>query len=283
MPKRFFALAAVVLAVISGVSHGRLLPDGNFHLQVLDVGQGDAVLVTTPKGARILVDGGPGDNVLRALSETSSYFNRRIDLIILTHPDVDHITGLIPVLKRYKVSAVLRTEAKKDSATFRAFEQEIDREQDIKIDWADLVEIDEATKFTVLWPPEGYAVSANKINETSVVSRLEFKGYKFLLTGDIGEATESNLVSTVGGDDLSSQVLKVPHHGSKYSSMDQFLRAVSPKIAVIGVGADNTYGHPTPEALKRLEGAGSRIFRTDMHGTVGFTVDERGLVVSTSK
>lgn len=285
MHSRLFALGLVILAFFAAAASGALLPDGNFHLQVLDVGQGDSILITTPKGARILIDGGPGDRVLRALSKVSGYFNKRIDLIILTHADADHVTGFIPVLKRFKVAAVLRTDAKKNTSTFAAFQNAVGGRQDVKIDWADVISIDDSTRFNVLWPPEGYAdaLPSGDSNEGSIVSRLEFAGYKFLLPGDLGAASEAKLAASVSPAALSAQVLKVAHHGSKYSSSPQFLSAVGPKIAVISVGADNSYGHPTQETLGRLKAAGAKIFRTDLNGTVGFVVDQRGLVLSAAK
>ncbi len=254
---------------------------GDFRLDVLDVGQGDATLIRTPENITVLVDGGPGDNILTSLPKSMGLLNRRLDLIILTHPDADHLEGLIPILRRFEVGAVLRTGATKSTANFSVFEDLIIQKQirDEKIYLGDRIKLGETANFTVLWPPEGN-LNQEKPNESSIVGQLESAGYKFLLTGDIGAQTEGQLVSLVKDEYLRSQVLKVPHHGSKYSSSANFLEVVSPKVATVSSGANNQYGHPTSETLARLAKVNAQVLRTDLMGTVKFNIKPEGLVVT---
>ena len=282
-PEHKFRIATailVLLTALAGLNVRSLFPDKKFHYYSLDVGQGDAALVVTPQNVRILIDGGPGDNILQKLSQVLGALNRRIDVVILTHPDADHMEGLIPVLKRYKVGAVFRTDAQKNTAAFATFENLMRerRVSDARLYLGDKLTVNDGTSLTVLWPPAGNLNS--KTNESSIVGLLSYKGYDFLTTGDIGSATERELLRMIKPEYLESHVLKIPHHGSGYSSNYEFLNLVKPKVAVISVGAKNLYGHPNSEVLSRLGALNSEVFRTDINGTVEFLIDKHLKVTS---
>lgn len=281
---RITGLILIVFTVVMGLIMGDVTGQTGFRFEVLDVGQGDSLLVTTPEGINLLIDGGPGDNVLRSLGDTLSVFDRRIDAVLLTHPDADHIEGLIPVLRRYNVALILRTESTKTTATYQTFEQTQNKEGAMveNIYLGDKIMLGEQTSLDVLWPPAGQ-IDEDKVNESSIVARLSYQGYDFLLTGDIGEAAERKIIKTVKLEYLQSEILKVPHHGSKYSSSREFLGAVSPRVSAISVGTDNRYGHPTAEALARLSETNSEILRTDIDGDIIFEINRKGLVVKTDK
>jgi len=262
----------------------RITALGLIVLSVLDVGQGDAIFVRTPDNVSVLVDGGPGDNILQSLGPVTGFFNRKIDLLILTHPDADHLEGLIPVLRRFKVKAVLRTDSVKESAAFAKFEELIRQNnvQDIKIYQGDIVKLGAASDLYVLWPPRG-ELNQSKPNESSLVAELAHGNYEFLLTGDIGSATESKILASVKPEFIEAEVIKVAHHGSKYSSSLPFLQLARPRVAAVSAGQNNLYGHPTPEVLARLQEVGAQILRTDLSGSIKFLIGGRGLVVTPTR
>jgi len=284
MRLRLTVFILVLATVFVGLGSFNLSRANEFKVEVLDVGQGDAILISTPSKLRILIDGGPGDQILTALGKSLPFFDRRIDVIISTHPDADHIEGLIPVIKKYKVRAVLRTDANKDTQTWRTFNSLISEKklQDEKIYLGDTINLADGVNFQVLWPPAG-ELNKSEPNESSIVTKLSYKEADFILTGDIGSFTENRIAGLVKPEVLQAEVLKVAHHGSRFSSADVFLEKVKPEIAAISVGANNFYGHPTPEALSRLKAADILVFRTDEDGKISFKLSEKGLVVSTEK
>jgi len=246
-------------------------------INFFDVGQGDAAFIETLGGRQILIDGGPGAAVLEKLAKEMSFWDRAIDLVILSHPEKDHLAGLIEVLKRYKVENILWTGVVRDTAEYREWSEGIEKEgakiiiakSGEKIKIGDL-EID------VLSPLENLEGKELKdSNDSSVVVKLVFDKESFLFTGDISESIEQKLAE--GGTDLDSDVLKVSHHGSKYATIDEFLAKVSPEIAVIEVGKDNSFGHPTPEVLDRLVKYGIDILRTDQNGDIKIISDGKNL------
>ena len=245
----------------------------NLKVNFLAVGQGDAVFIETPEKFQILIDGGPDSTVLSKLQKIMPVFDRSIDVVILTHPEKDHLTGLIDVLQRYKVDYVLWTGAVKNSAEYKKWVEILNKKQKEKTKIitafsgmkikAGRVLIDTLFPFENLQGKE----FKNTSNDTCIVSRLVFGSNSFLFTGDITSKAEKALANSYELASLKSDVLKVAHHGSKYSTSDLFLQNVKPKIAVIEVGK-NSYGHPTPETLQRLEKFGIKTFRTDKDGDV---------------
>jgi len=248
-----------------------------------DVGQGDAIFVETPQRHQILIDGGPSEDLfLEKLSKEIPFYDRSIDLIILTHPERDHLRGLIGVLKAYKVDYVLITGVEKESKDYQFFERLIEKEK-TKVIFAKRGERILAGKVSliVLFPFESLKGKIFKnTNNTSIVSLLKFNKISFLFTGDIYKKIEKELIREVN---LKADILKVAHHGSKTSSSGEFLKAVSPKIAVISVGKENIYGHPHQEVLERLKKFNINIFRTDKSGDIKFLTDGFLIKIKNSK
>ena len=252
-----------------------------------DIGQGDAALIQTPDGKNILVDGGPDDHILAKLGQYLPFSMRRLDMVILTHPHSDHLNGLIAVLKRYQVGEIYYTGVIHTTGEFFEWLKLI-KEKNIP-----LKIVKEPQDITLSSSPREIVLQliypdsdltqlnvkytnhkeGKNLNNTSIVFRLVYGNTKFLFTGDIEQEIEEYLIKK--GVALSAQVLKVGHHGSKSSTTELFLNAVSPEDAVISVGANNDYGHPHLRVLKRLERHGIKIFRTDLDGDVKFVSNGR--------
>jgi competence protein ComEC len=234
-----------------------------------DVGQGDAIFIETPTRHQILIDGGPSSKIIEKLAKEIPFWDKTIDLIILTHPEKDHITGLLEVLKRYKVGNILWTGIARGIPEYREWLNLIEKEKaNVKIAKAgQKISCKNCQwKIEIFYPFESLeGMEFEDSNNTSIVSKLIFGNSPFLFTGDIYADVEESLALTPF--DLNSKILKVAHHGSKTSSSEKFLERVSPEIAVISVG-ENKYGHPSKETLKILEKYGIRVLRTDREGDI---------------
>lgn len=243
-----------------------------------DVGQGDSIFIETPHQRQILIDGGPDNAVLEKLGAIMPFYDRYLDLVILTHPDEDHLTGLIAVLKQFHVGSVLVSGAKKNDETCRAWER-ILSEKNIPIYLAragQTITLDDDVFFKILWPDKNYRkLFPNDVNDASVVARLEYHDAEFLLTGDVDKKVENILMN--GKNSLNSDILKVAHHGSKNSTGQAFLQSINPQMAVISVGA-NTYGHPHQDVLELLKNV--PFYRTDINGDIKIATD--GHLIETS-
>lgn len=247
------------------------LPDDRFHIYFLDVGQGDSTFVKTPFGHQILIDGGPNNYVIEELGKVMPFFDKTIDLVILTHPHADHIDGMVEVLKRFEVENVLMTGVYSGDSTYLEFLRVIE-EQGVRVFIAKNemgflfgdVEVD------VLYPVESFfGKSFDNINNSSIVVRISYGEESILITGDLEIEGEEELVESGLLDNVD--ILQVGHHGSKTASSLPFLAKISPEIAVISCGEDNKFGHPHTEALENLEMAGvEEVYRTDLDGTIEF-------------
>lgn len=253
------------------------LPDGKLHVVFFDVGEGDAIFIETPRGQQILIDGGPSPTTLiSALGRRMPFWDRSLDLVILTHADDDHIAGLIPVLERYRVGRVLDSGYEHVSPMYERW-LELIEEKGIPSHLARAgmrIGAGNGVELVVLHPgTELMQYTDADANNNSVVVRLVMGQVSFLLPGDIEKAAEDVLVASE--QELTSTVLKVPHHGSSTSSSAVFLKAVNPELVVISVGADNRFGHPSPQVLERLEDLveEGRILRTDERGTIEVVTD----------
>lgn len=251
--------------------------DRHLSVTVMDVGEGEAILIEDAGGHRILVDGGPSAAAIEAaLGRRLPFYERRIDLVVLTHPQADHLGGLLAVMDRYAVGAVMATSASMKSDLFKAWQAALDKSRAplIEARRGQHIRLAGGGLLTVLapgpWPP------SESINENSVVIRLDYGSASFLLTADMGEEEERRLLEA--GTDLRADVLKVGHHGSKTSTSAAFLRRVQPEVGIVSVGAGNLFGHPAPEVLQRL--AESLLLRTDLNGDVTVSTDGRKLWVS---
>jgi competence protein ComEC len=263
------------LAVAAGLLWWAALTPSSDRLTVtvMDVGQGDAILIEDPAGHRILIDGGPsGRAVSEALGRETPFWDKGIDLVVLTHPEEDHLNGLVTALERYDVKRILASPVETDSAAYGAWLQAAEREgapyyQAAPGEWFDL---GRGARLEVLGPPSDPIEGGEaKLNNNSVVLRLTWGEVSFLLPGDLERAGEEALLEE--GEDLRCTVLKVAHHGSAYGTGESLLAAVQPAVAVISVGADNWYGHPSPQVLERLED--SLVYRTDQNGRVKLSTD----------
>ena len=245
----------ICLNVIAWVVVLELSQPRFFEVVFFDVGQGDSIFIETPERFQVLIDGGPGLAVLEKLGQEMPFYDRTIDLIILTHPEHDHLFGLLEVLKRYEVKNILWTGIIRDTAEWEEWKRLIEQEgADIIITEAGqriVLQKEPLIYLDILYPFENLENQETKYtNNTSIVANLVFEDVSFLFIGDIEKEVERKLVEQ--NVDLDSDVLKVSHHGSKTSSCSEFLEIVSPELAVISVG-ENNYGHPHPDVLANLE------------------------------
>ena len=235
-----------------------------------DVGQGDSIFIQAENGNQILIDGGPGDAVLAELGDALPFYDRSLDMIILTHPDADHLNGLVEVVKRYKPKMVLETGVLHDTAPYEEWRRFLDAERIpiVRAKAGETFLVADGVTAQVLFPfrdQEGQ--KPKSVNDTCIVLRLDYGETSFLFTGDI-EAKTERILSVAQHEALDVDVLKVAHHGSKTSSIAEFLGAVSPEIAVMSVGRNNRYGHPHPEVIDRYTELHIPVHRTDISGTV---------------
>jgi competence protein ComEC len=263
-------LVAPVLAIAATAGWLAQSEDAaRLEVTVLDVGQGDAILIETPGGSDILVDGGPGGAVLRGLGRELAWHDRSIDLVVLTHGQADHGTGLFEVFARYDVDRTLI--AAHDDTSIADGLRATARDEGAEVITATAghtFDLGDGVQLEVLWPTAILPHDASS-NNSGIVLRLSWHDVAFLLTADIEAETEAALVRT--GIDLRATVLKVAHHGSKTSTTTSFLDAVAPSIAVISSGAGNPHGHPAQEVIERLKGV--RTYNTASDGDVHFETD----------
>jgi competence protein ComEC len=281
--KKWIVAPLIVIALLTTAT-AFTMPDNKFHVSFLDVGQGDAILIQTPDHQDILVDGGPSAQAISGeLSRHLPFWDRTIELVVLTHPHLDHLTGLLEVLQRYRVKEVLYLDTDYQTPPEEEWLSLI-REQGIKSTPAKAGQlINLGTKEATIEVINPVPDSSVPAMDNGVVLRLSDGKVSFLLTSDISEEAELDLITR--RVDLNSTVLKVAHHGSDTSSSTAFLAVVDPQVAVISVGVDNTFGHPGAETMQRLtDSVGpNKIYRTDKNGTVECITDGERLSVKTER
>ncbi len=246
---------------------------GDLKIYFLNVGQGDGELVVLPGGVKVLIDGGPPNGrVLEELAKILPPGDRYIDLIMMSHPQLDHFGGLVEVLERYYVGAFLTSGRENEISAFADLKRTLKENsvESIVLLSGDKIHYRES-QFDIL-SPTPTLLGSKELNDTTIVAELSSNNSRTLFTGDIGANVEEKILKAVGEAD----VLKIPHHGSKFSSSANFIAAVSPAVAVVEVGK-NSYGHPTKDALGRIAAVGARIFRTDLDGTVKLLIDGEGI------
>jgi competence protein ComEC len=268
--------AAVILA-------GPAIPSSSDGLEIhfIDVGQGDAIAIRTPADHWLLVDAGPagreGDaGQRRVLPFLRAHGAHRLEALILTHPDADHIGGAASVLRGMPVARVVEPGVPVGRGMYADLLQEVDREG---IAWSAarrgrILKLD-GVELDFLWPTaRALAVpdALENANDISAVARVRYGEFSAILTGDAPVSVEDSLIARLGPA-LASTILKAGHHGSSTSTSEEFLRAVRPRLVVISVGRHNRYGHPAPEVMARLRRDGIDIARTDLEGTVSLRVD----------
>jgi len=282
LPKKWVIPPLLVVALLVSFT-AATLPDDNLHISFLDVGQGDAILIQTPTHQDILVDGGPSPQAISlGLGQKMPFWDRTIDLVVLTHPHSDHLTGLVEVLQRYEVKQVLSPDLDYDSPIYDEWLSLI-KEKNIKYSVArsgQQIDLGDGIVIRILNPqiPHLTAIESGMDNN-GVVLHISMDNISFLFTADIMWEAEFELITQ--RVDLASTVLKVAHCGSDTSTTPELLAAVNPQIAIISVGEDNPYGHPSPEVMARLEDriGPESIYRTDKQGTIEFITDGERLWV----
>jgi competence protein ComEC len=282
------AVAVLVgLPVWAAVLAPSFQSEGLLRVAFLDVGQGDAVLIQSPGGRRVLVDGGPDPRVLeRRLAEELPWWSPRIDLVVLTHPNLDHVGGLIDLVARRPVGAVLDPLLPAETDVAQRWRQAVATSGVTAIRAVEGTRIDlgDGAWLEALHPPDRpLKGTPSDLDNNSIVLRLTYGRATFLLTGDVFALAEQYLIES--GESLGAVVFKAAHHGSANANTEAFLEAVQPLVAVASAGLDNPFGHPHPEALERIAaqvGEG-RVFRTDREGTVRFTTNGQTLWTETAR
>lgn len=239
-------------------------PSDNLTVYFLSVGQGDSELVVLPGGVQVLIDGGRGSGATQELASILPFFDRYLDLVVLSHPETDHFLGLIDVLKNYRVGTFISNGREGTADSWPALTGVLKNGEipSVYLAAGDKICYRENC-FNILSPDKDF-LNSRETNDSGLVMELASAGSRVLFTGDIGKKVEDFLVKNY---DLKIDILKVGHHGSKYSSSQEFLAASRPKFAFIEVGK-NSYGHPTEEVLNRLAAIGATIYRTDRDGTI---------------
>ena len=262
---RIILSIAVAVSILTGTVIFQFQHQEQLRIVFFDVGQGDAALIISPSGRTMLIDTGrDGARISRKLTEYLPWARPTIDLLVLTHPDLDHVGGALRVITEYDIGGVLMPYRTKDTAFFEGLIEEM-QERAIPVLFASAgheVTLDDELSFSVLWPPKGTGEILSA-NNSSLVGLLLYKNDSFLFTGDLEKRGEALLpfFSFLP----HAEVLKVGHHGSRTGTSKKFFAEVAPSVAIISVG-ENRYGHPHEEVLKTLQG--TTILRTDINGDI---------------
>ena len=261
----------LILNVLVWVSVWGGQREKSLRVYFLDVGQGDAILVESPAGNRLLIDSGRNRQVISELGRAMPFGEKDIEVVIATHPDADHIGGMPEVFDRFDVSLHVSPGIKEDGELENLVTKKVaaEKSQTLTASRGQVVDLGGGAKLTILFPDRD--VSDWVSNDASIVARLDYGESSFLFTGDAGIKTENILISRP--QEIDADVLKVGHHGSRTSTSLSFAEAVSPEYSVISAGKDNSYGHPHSEVLKILESAGGEIVETSEHGMILFESD----------
>ena len=276
---KFVLLSAIILIVLGILFTLESQKAGRLKLIFCDVGQGDGILIVTPKGKQVVVDGGPGTKVVDCLSSKMPFWDRTIEMMILTHAQEDHIEGQVEIFNRYKVERVVWNGVENETALFDEWQKLLSAEKS-QVHLAkegDLIKLDK-TSLEVLWPTAErlsiwQTLAPTDLNESSVVVRMIYGQLCAYLTGDLAKEILEGLINK------HCQILKISHHGSKTGTSEALLELASPKIAVIQVGK-NRFGHPHKEVLDLLTSKGIKILRNDTVGTIEIESDGKSYTVN---
>lgn len=272
-------LAVVLILLSFVVIQGR---QQNLEVIFLDVGQGDAILIKSPYGQKILIDGGPDKKVLQGLGKHLPFYDQSLDLVILTHAHSDHVAGLVEVLERYKVDKIFDTGVLHPSPDYLAF-LEVIKEKNLSLEIINQkkeINLGPDLILEIIYPVRDLAGrKVENLNNISIVARLVHEDAVFLFTGDAEDAQEEELLILYEPEELESNILKAGHHGSSTSSSQEFVNAVSPRKVIIQVGEGNKFGHPSRRTVKRLERLGAEVFRNDLSGEIKIVSDGQQLQV----
>jgi competence protein ComEC len=280
-----YTLAPLLLLSVLVWTAIAYLPDGKLHVSYMNVGQGDAILIQTPNNQNILIDGGPSPQAIKLeLGKKLPFWERTIDLMIVTQPHADHITGLLEVVKDYNVKQIIEPEIDYRSAVYDQFSESCKQKgiERVTVYQGQRIHLGNNLNMDIIHPPiEQLQDTANDVDNNGLVLRLQWDEVSFLFTADIEKEAEWYLISQRAH--LKSDVLKVAHHGSITSTSPEFLTVTNPELAIISVGKDNPYSHPHEEVMSQLSSqlGEDRIFVTSVHGTVELATDAHRLWVKT--
>ncbi len=246
----------------------------NLEVVFLDVGQGDSALVKTGSGQKVLIDAGANYITLQKLQEYLPIFSKSIDILLLTHPDMDHVGGSKEILDFIKVKNVIISSENK-------YEDYIGDFETTKVSSKQRIILDKDLGLEILNPEKS---QNGDDNHNAIVNRLVYGSFEFVFMADVGVEIERNLVSFGYFENKDTKkILKIGHHGSDTSSSEIFLKKIKPEYCIISLGKDNKYGHPNREVLLRLEKYCKNIYRTDKNGDISFTTDGSHLKIRTEK
>lgn len=253
----------------------------------IDVGQGDSTLIITPDKKTVLIDGGGSDSFDVGKKVLLPYLlDRRIlkiDYVLISHFDTDHCGGILTIMEKVKVKNIIISEQAEHSENYERFKKLMIHKKIrlIEVKKGDKIKIGRYSEFKILFPTSRL-LSENPLNNNSIVAQFNYNNFKMLFTGDIEKLTEQQILKAEKAE-IRADILKVAHHGSKTSSIPEFIKAVKPKIALIGVGKNNTFGHPNQQTIKNLENIKCRIYRTDLQGEIIIKIDQKGRMNVKSK
>jgi competence protein ComEC len=252
-------------------------------ISFLDVGQGDAIFIRTPSGHKMLIDGGVSNKVLEKISKKIYFFDREIDVIIATHPDADHITGLIPVLEKYTVKQIVHSQLTGQTGVSGVLQKSVlDEQAEVHVaQKGDEINFGDGVIAQILYPLPNQIFGPSETNDASVSVVLTYGEESILLTGDLPSTHEGDLLGKTLPRKIT--IYKAGHHGSKYSSSEQLLSYMKPEYTVISAGKDNSYGHPNQEALTRIQMYSKEILSTIDKGTISFFLNGTSVEIRTEK
>jgi competence protein ComEC len=263
----------------AAVTSTNLLTDGKLKVLFLDVGQGGSQLLISPSGKTMLIDAGNNDKEQTMLAYLKQYRIEKLDLVVGTHPDADHIGGLDKVIDHTSVGSIYMPRISSNTKTFESLLESI-KNKNLQVQTAKaglVLDWDEAVKLEMVAPVGTY----DDPNNMSAVIKVTYGNTTFLLTGDAEALSEKDMIKS--GVDLSAMVIGVGHHGSKSSTTLSFLKKVNPRYAIIQSGKDNNYGHPDKTILSRLKKAGAEVYRNDLQGTITLVSDGNQISIATER
>ncbi len=257
-------LIPLLIFLAASLFSARIFSNGGAEIVFFDVGQGDAAIFEAVDGRTVLIDGGPDDRILRCLGEELPFWQRHLDLLIISHPHDDHLLGLIAVAKRYRLGGVIYGTGEENEGLMPEFLQVLSERGVPAWPLSGAESRDYGDCRLEVFNPEALAIRADDNNSLAV--RILCPEFSALLSGDNSAAVEKALLAS--DYDWSADIFKASHHGSKTANSEAFLQAVSPKIMVFSVGVANRFGHPHPEIIDRARALGIRQLRTDESGTI---------------
>lgn len=270
MKKYLFLIFGSIISLVFIFSYqSSTLATKTMSVVFCDVGQGDAIYIRTPDGADILIDGGPGDRILKCLEQNMPFWDKTLELVFATHPDADHITGLVSVIERYRLLSFNTISRGKDTAIYKKLKDAIEKNKIAyrEVTAGDKFNIGDGVEIDIKWPQSGF--EDRDINNYSVTTLVKYKNFDMLLTGDLGFEILDSL--TFGSSPI--EVFKLPHHGSKTGVDDETFKKFRFLLGVISAGKNNSYHHPHPSVLALLKKYNVSYKRTDLEGEIKIVTD----------